>query len=382
MATRSTEIKRLNPRSADNKYLGDEPEWTVTPTAEDRVGRLSRAFNWYNYYYGKKDAKDMLAHYLDHVGRAPEAKIMRGVADNQIQTTTAWICRMTLLGLVLDPQELALINQQISAMLATKQEAKKSAEEVKNDTAATKLTIQDHLRERVSQCMGELEGMFDDFIQDGAKLGAKHSPMALMRRMNVSPNMIGIIREVWESHMAEFVETMEGRDRDLVEGYGHLTKQQLKSLIRFCEAVINDCNSYVQLKKVERKPRTKKPVSPEKLTRSFKYLKEFSELELRSEPVTKLVGASEAWMYDTVKRKLIHVVADSHAGSLSVKGSSVIGFDPLQTLQKTLRKPAEQLRYMISAGAPAARKFFKEIKSTEIKWNGRGNENLVILRAR
>jgi len=76
------------------------------------------------------------------------------------------------------------------------------------------------------------------------------------------------------------------------------------------------------------------------------------------------------------------VVADSHAGSLSVKGSSVIGFDPLQTLQKTLRKPAEQIKSITSAGAPAARKFFKEIKSTEIKWNGRGNEHLVILRAR
>jgi type II secretory pathway component HofQ len=42
---------------------------------------------------------------------------------------------------------------------------------------------------------------------------------------------------------------------------------------------MNDCNSYVQLKKVERKPRAKKAVSPEKLTRKFKFLKEFDELK-------------------------------------------------------------------------------------------------------
>jgi hypothetical protein len=154
---------------------------------------------------------------------------------------------------------------------------------------------------------------------------------------------------------------------------------QLKNCVKFCETVINDCNSYVQLKKVERKPRAKKAVSPEKLTRKFKFLKEFDELKLKSEPVTKLVSASEAWLYDTAKRRLIHVMADSHIGTFTVKGSAIIGFDTLTTVQKTLRKPAEQLKAVIGGGKPAARKAFGEIKATETKYNGRGNENLIIL---
>jgi hypothetical protein len=108
-------------------------------------------------------------------------------------------------------------------------------------------------------------------------------------------------------------------------------------------------------------------------------MKEFAELKLKSEPVTKLVGASEAWLYDTVKRKLIHVMSDSHIGSFTVKGSAVVGFDALTTVQKTLRKPGEQIRAVIGGGKPAARKAFGEIKSTETKWNGRGNDNLIIL---
>ena len=151
-----------------------------------------------------------------------------------------------------------------------------------------------------------------------------------------------MVTAVWELRLAEFNEVLEGADADLVEGYSHLTKNQLKQCVKFCETVINDCASYVQLKKVERKPRAKKAVSPEKLTRNFKFLKEFPELNLKSEPVTKLVGSSEAWLYNTATRKLIHVVADSHIGTFTVKGSAIIGFDAQTTVQKTLRKPAEQ----------------------------------------
>jgi hypothetical protein len=48
-------------------------------------------------------------------------------------------------------------------------------------------------------------------------------------------------------------------------------------------------------------------------------------------------------------------------------------------VQKTLRKPAEQIKADTSGGKPAARKAFGEIKATETKFNGRGNDNLIIL---
>jgi hypothetical protein len=287
---------------------------------------------------------------------------------------------MTLIGLELLEHEQCIIDEQISEMLKSKQEVRKSQEERDDDTAIQKLTIQDHLREKVSECCGELEGMFDDFIVAGAKMSADFSPIKLMRGLNISPNMTGTVSAVWELRLAEFNEVLEGEDADLVEGYSHLSKNQLKQCVKFCETVINDCNSYVQLKKVERKPRAKKAVSPEKLTRKFKFLKEFEELGLKSEAVTKLVGASEAWLYDTAKRKLIHVMADSHIGTFTVKGSAIVGFDALSTVQKTLRKPAEQIK-LVMGSKPVARKEFEAIKSTEVKFNGRGNDNLIILKA-
>jgi len=376
---KSNEIKRLNPKGAETKYVGFEPEWKFQPDETNRISSLANAFQWYNYHYGKKDAKEMLCHYLEHNGRKTDAKTMRGIPDSQIRLTPAWVCRMTLLGLVLNEHEQSIVDDQISAMLRVKQEKKREQSEVDADTAVARLTIQDHLREKVSECCGELEGMFDDFVVAGAKMSADFSPIKLMRGMNISPNMTGTVSAVWELRLAEFTEVLEGEDADLVEGYSHLTKNQLKQCVKFCETVINDCGSYVQLKKVERKPRAKKTISPEKLTRKFKFLKEFDELKLKSEPVTKLVNATEAWLYDTVKRKLIHVMSDSHIGTFTVKGSAIAGFDTLTTVQKTLRKPAEQIKAVISGGKPAARKAFGEIKATETKYNGRGNDNLIIL---
>lgn len=376
---KSNEIKRLNPKGAETKYVGFEPEWKTQPTSENRISSLANAFQWYNYHYGKKDAKEMLCHYLEHNNRKADAKLMRGIPDSQIRVTPAWACRMTLIGLELTEHEQGIIDEQISQMLKAKQEIKKAQSEVDADTAVAKLTIQDHLREKISECCGELEGMFDDFVVAGAKMSADFSPIKLMRGMNISPNMVSTVSAVWELRLAEFNEVLEGVDPDLVEGYSHMTKNQLKQCVKFCETVINDCNSYVQLKKVERKPRAKKAVSPEKLSRKFKFMREFDELKLKSEPVTKLVNASEAWLYDTAKRKLIHVMADSHIGTFTIKGSAIVGFDAQTTVQKTLRKPAESIKAVIGGGKPAARKAFAEIKATETKFNGRGNDNLIIL---
>jgi hypothetical protein len=166
-----------------------------------------------------------------------------------------------------------------------------------------------------------------------------------------------------------------------VEAYGHYSKIQLRNIVKFIEQVIADCGAYVQIKKVERKPRKVKPVAPEKRAAKFRVLLEFAELKLRGLPAASLVDKSEAWLYDTKKRKLIHVVADSHTQAFTVKSNSVIGFSTVETQQKTVRKPSETIKAIAAAGKPAARKIFKELTTTETPWNGRGTENLVVLKA-
>jgi len=380
MSKNETTIKRLNPKGAETKYVGFEPEWKFQPDDTNRISSFANAFQWYQYHYSKKDAKDMIAMYLEINHRKADARLIRGIPDSQIRVTPGWVCRMSVMGLMLNEHEQCILDEQISLMLKSKQEVRKAAA-TDEETQQVKLTIQDHLREKASECAGELEGMFDDFIVTGAKMSADFKPIALIRGMNISPQMIPNITRVWDLRMAEFNEVLDGVDEQLVEGYSHLSKAQLKQCVKFCETVLQDCTSYISIKKVERKPRAKKSVSPEKQASKFKYLKEFAEFNLKSQSPASLVNASEAWLYDTVKRKLIHVMADTHIGTFTVKGSAIIAYDAATTVQKTLRKPEEQLKSVISVGKPAARKAFEVIKSTEVKWNGRGNENLIILKA-
>ena len=206
--------------------------------------------------------------------------------------------------------------------------------------------------------------------------------MAVLRGMNVAPQMVGDIAEQWRRRLSELEEVLAGKDAQLIEGYGQFGKLQIRNMVKFVETVVADCGSYVQIKKTERAPRKKKPVSAERLTQKFRYLKEFAELKLTSEAVTKLVGCQEAWMYDTKKRKLIYAVADTHVGTMTVKGTSLVGFDTTNSVQKTLRKPAEQIKALLTGGVANTRKFFKDIKATEVKFNGRGNENLILLKVR
>ena len=373
-------FKPLNPRSPDTKYVGNEPTWREQPT-EERFTALTRAFNWYNYFYGKKEAKEFACNYLDVHDRAKDAKKLRSLPDSQMRLTTGWLARMSLMGLQLDEHEQIKLDNMIAELLAFKEQEKQEKQEVAVDEdAPAKMTIQDRLREKVSEFLGELDGMFDEFVTAGAKLNADYKPVALMRSMNIAPQMSHLIKDKWARKLAEFEDAVAGKDADLVKAYDFMTKTQLKNCVKFCELVLSDCGSYVQIKKVERKPRKVKPVSPEKKAAKFKLCAEFAELKLKSLPAAQLVDKSEAWLYDTKKRKLIHLVADEYAKTFTIKNNTVIGFSTVETVQKTLRKPAEQLKQITTVGKPAARKYFKDIKATEVAWNARGTENLVILR--
>jgi hypothetical protein len=286
---------------------------------------------------------------------------------------------MSMVGLELTDQEQIKLDNLLKEVLESKQT--EIAEEIPVEDVVPKITIQDRLREKVSECAGELDGLFDEFIASGAKLNADYKPVALMRSMNIAPQMVNDIKQIWTRKLAEFDETVAGKDADLVQGYGYMTKVQLRNCVKFCELVISDCGAYVQIKKVERKPRKVRTVPPEKRAAKFKHIVEFAELKLKGLPAASLVDKAEAWLYDTKKRKLIHLVADSHTQAFTVKSNSIIGYSTVESQQKTVRKPADVLKALGAAGKPAARKIYKDLTTTETPFNGRGTENLIILKS-
>jgi hypothetical protein len=388
----STLIKALNPKDTDTKYTGDEPFFAIQPDSESRTSALARAFTWYNRFYGRKDAKDLLIQYLEQNDRKADAKLIAKAPESEILSTYGWLARMTLRGLETNEHEELSLQNEINRLIVCVHKPEtifrsglvpqEVVEEEKVEV--NRPNVQEIMREKARDAAGEISGLFDEYILAGAKGTLPGKPIDMLAKYNILPQHIPIILQVWKKELNELEEVLEGKDEQLVEGYSQFGKVQIKNIIKAIETVISDLNSYITVKKATKTPRKRKAVPVEKIVSKLKYLKEFKDdtakLDLVSVHPTKLHGASEAWVYDTARRKLHHYIADEYSKTLTVKGNTLLGFDATNSEVKTLRKPAEQLKEIMGS-KPAARKFFKDIKATSTVPNGRFNENMIILKS-
>ena len=376
-------VKALNPRDADTKYMGEEPFFPVQPDTEERFSALARSFTWYTRFYSKKDAKELLCQYLDYNKRTDDAKQVRKVHESEFIITLCWVARMTMRGLELTEQEELTLQNEIKRLVKslTDTEVKTSATSIaKEETVTARPNIQEILKEKARDAAGEMEGMIDDFITKGK---ASEKTVDIVAKYNVMPQHIHIIVDIWKRKQDEFQKLSDG-DESLKEGYSFLGKIQIRNILKFIDGVLSDLNSYISIKKASKAPRKKKAVPIEKIVAKLKYLKTFkdvaSKLDLVSVHPTKLHGASEAWVYDTAKRKLHHYIADEYSKTFTVKGSTLLGFDSAKSEVKTLRKPGEQIKEVMGS-KPAARKYFTDIKAVSTTPNGRFNVAMLILKA-
>lgn len=368
------EIKELHPRDSDAKYIGPEPKFdhqSVSTTWD-----LAKAFGWYNHFYDNKDAKEFIAQYLDVAGKQQVAKTIRRVNDRHVKPTYGWLARCIVRGSIVDNDTLTKLEREIDRLVSLT-----LPEDTEQAPISNRPNVQEIMRERTLQVGGELEGLWDEYLKNGAgKEGIK--AMDVLSQRNILPQHVHMLVSAWQAKLDEYNEVSAGKDEQLNEAYERFGKIQLRNITSAIETVISDLNAYIGMKKSGKKPRAKKPVPVEKVVRRLKYLKTFKidKLELTSISPTKLHGCSEAWVYDTKKRKLHHYVADEYTKSIGVKGNTVLGFCTKESQIKTLRKPEEQIK-QIMGSKPAARKFFDSIKAVGTTPNGRFNANMIILRA-
>lgn len=375
----------LNPKDSDtnSKYPGDEPLFAVQPDPDLRGSAMVRAFSWYGRFYNRKDSKPILVGYLDYKGRTADAKLMRRVDEKEFLHSLVWLARMSIRGLVLTEHEEGIVQREISRLLKTvhKPEVDEVEEKPKE---SNRPNIQEIMREKAILAAGELEGILDEFVLTGSKANFTAKIVDELAKHNVMSQHVSIITDIWKQKLEEFNEVLKGSEPQLVEGFSNFSKTQIKNTIKFIESVIGDLNSYINVKKATKAPRKRKAVPVEKIVARLKHLKSFKDATLKLDLVglhpTKLHGAAEAWVYDTKRRKMHHLIADEYSKTLTVKGNTVLGFDTNTSEVKTLRKPAEQIKALMGS-KPAARKFFKEIRAVSTTPKGRFNADMIILKA-
>ena len=188
-----------------------------------------------------------------------------------------------------------------------------------------------------------------------------------------------IIRQFYTRNLEELQAVATTKDEQLKEAYSHLSKVQLKKITAFYQEIVSACEMLAQEAKVNRKPKAKKAVPAEKIVAKLKYKKADEPLKLVSINPADILGAKELWTYNTKSRKLGKYVASEFA-DLGVKGTSIINFDENKSVQKTLRKPLDQLKDFKAAGKVALRKFLEDINAVDTKMNGRINDEIMLLK--
>lgn len=174
----------------------------------------------------------------------------------------------------------------------------------------------------------------------------------------------------------------------LKEGYSHLSKKDIKNFTIAIESLMQALDFVIETAKATRKPRKTKPKSATKLVEKLKFLKVDDKFKLASIAPDQIIGASELWVFNVKTRKIGKYVASNidplgvgRTGSgLSVKGTTIIGFDEEKSIQKTVRKPEEKIKEFKEAGKVKLRTFLDDINAVDIKLNGRINLDTILLK--
>ncbi|HEY6438018.1 MAG TPA: hypothetical protein VIY47_15615 [Ignavibacteriaceae bacterium] len=260
------------------------------------------------------------------------------------------------------------------------EKARLRTEELESDNVVRFMpSIQDRILDRTREVAGDIEGWIDDFC-----LNKQSQPKSVEEFVNLfkandlkAPHMRHMTN-IFQRRAAQVAEVVEGKNKELNEGYSNFTRPEIKKLDIFHQNLLKACAMLQEVAKVTRAPMKRKPVSQDKLVARLKYKKEDSTLGIVSINPIQLLGAKEAWIYDTQKRKLSQYKAKDIDG-LSVKGMTLINYSS-DSVEKTLRKPVEALADFKKASKVKLRTFMSELTTIGIPCRGRLNDQCIILR--
>lgn len=241
-------------------------------------------------------------------------------------------------------------------------------------------TIQDRLREKTREVAGEVEGWLDDFYLERKTATPKtvEEFVNLFKTFDLKASHMRHMQLIFERRANHIAKVAEWNNKDLIEGYSNFTKAEIVKFDTFYKNLLKACDMLQEVAKVERAPRKKKPVSQEKLISKLKYKKDDISLGIVSLNPVQIPGSKEVWVYNTKTRKLAQYKALDERG-ISVKGASLINYSS-DSLEKTVRKPAETLSEFKKASKVKLRTFLKELSTVDVPAQGKLNENHVILR--
>jgi hypothetical protein len=388
---------------------------TLTPRKKKTV-RATRRINGYalmptdnwdkakHFVHYEIESKDWLVKVKDYIKKNYDKKIISNInrlPDWKIGGGSHWAATAALLEsapqIVPDTYKTGIVRwvNQLAEEGATVAEVKKEEETARPKNVHVP-TIQERISEQAQDACEAIEEWLDGFVRDKKTFDPKgfdfvsHFAKHKVSQAHARKIKGYYARELEEARLIQTLPTpgeinreKDEHERDMLqqlrEGYSHLTKKDAAAYLTALETLHGACDVVIDASKATRKPKAKKAPSKEKLIAKVQYKDRDDKLQIVSVNPLELIEATEIWVYNVKTRKLGRYVAEE-AQVMQIKGTSLLFYDTEKSVQKTLRKPEDTLKEFKKAGKVKLRTFMDDIKTTDIKLNGRLNSDTIILK--
>jgi hypothetical protein len=365
----AAEKRREKLQTIASKFKGgSEPE--TDPFAYQLS--MMKALNWYNTNVELKDIRKYVNEFLINTDQKKLIPILNQADDFEVRSL-GLVCRLKTRGQYLDDKHENYIVNRIQELVQVYDKPKtveSSIESIESKVSKVKI---DRTKEQALSYSEVIDGAIDGFVQN--KVPTDFDITGYLKSKEITSPVAKEIGSYYKTVLSE----LEQAQSDLEEyGYGSWKKTQFKKFVAFVQSIVDACTQQSVSAKV-RKPRKKKAVSPVKLVSKMKYAKENVELNLKSVKPESIIDSTELWVYNVKYRKLAVYRAEK-GGKLSVKGTTILGFDIKESSQVMLRKPEEFFKNTQLAKRALANGL-KTIKTRPVTPNGRINEETILLGA-
>jgi hypothetical protein len=352
-----TKVKEKISRKVPEGMLSlDEPIFKENQATDIE---LTRAYHWYGVNYDIDEGKKWLIEYLKNINTSREKIAL--VESDKTPMVACSVARIINRGIKVPERASNYLRKYIDSIQGTNIQAKKSVAVVKPPTVEDKT---DHAMHKIEKEIDKLitgsESDFSFYTEARVENLSKNTVKIIMN--NITPRYLQI------------------KAPEYKEYYRSFNSKQLKQLAAFYSSIISDCERIIGTARVTRKPRKSKVKSAEKILKNIKYKKQDDEYKITSIDPTSILKASTLVVFNTKYRHMTMYVAEENK-TLSVKGTGVINFDISKSVRKTIRKPQDVLKKMLSGMPTSIRKTFDAINTKSIPvTSGRINEEIILLR--
>lgn len=330
------------------------------------VGSLIQIFNYFNVEVEDKVKKDLAIKHWK--GQSLDVAGLDKLPDYEFAQAgcLAWLIK----------QEAELESRDLQRLETKFKELKLKVQPEPTQVAKKVVSVQDHMEAQANKHAAEFDAAIDDFCMYAT---SEFDAKSYLVSNSISANVAKRIATKITPYLTEAEEAYAKNDEQLEEGYSLFTRPHLRKYIEFIREMVAACNVASAQIKVTRKPRKRKEKSAAALASRVRYKSQDDAYNLISVEPAKIVGATEAWIFNTKYRKMFKY-ASMEGSTLTIKGATIKNFDIEVSGGKVIRKPDKFFAEFLIANKRTMSKVFEAVNAATARATGRLNSDCVIVK--